>query len=78
MMSFAKKYITEKSKIFKIKDQIENYTLIAGNDFSKDYLMWWDELYQLWLNEYPDVISQIDEQEIRKRKEMILKLGIRR
>lgn len=78
MTSFAKKYITEKSKILEVKDQMENYTLLASNDFSKDYLAWWDELYQLWINEYPDSISQIDEQEILKRKEMILKLGIRR
>ncbi|MEJ5263036.1 MAG: hypothetical protein WHT45_10175 [Ignavibacterium sp.] len=78
MTSFAKKYITEKSKIFEVKDRMENYTLLTSNDFSKDYLVWWDELYQLWLNDYPDRISQIDEQEILKRKEMILKLGIRR
>jgi predicted nucleic acid-binding protein len=78
MISFAKKYINEKSKIFEVKDPTENYVLFAPDDFSKDYLVWWDELYQLWLNEYSDRTSQIDEQEIIKRKEMILKLGIRR
>ncbi|MGQ9799772.1 MAG: hypothetical protein ACUVRG_10895 [Ignavibacterium sp.] len=47
---------------------MKNYTLLVSNDFSKDYSAWWDELYQLWVNDYPDGISQIDEQKILKER----------
>lgn len=38
----------------------------------------WSEIYKVWLKEFPDRLFQIDYDEIKIRKEFILKLGFRK
>lgn len=78
MNSFSKKYFSLQS------DQTENNvnSLISHETLNQpdidSFLDWWAQVYELWLEEYPEELYRIDYDEIRVRKEFVLKVGIRK
>lgn len=78
MTSFSKKYFSLQAKL---PEDISNDMLFSDipNQIESDnFVDWWLEIYKVWLKEFPDRLFQIDYDEIKIRKEFILKLGFRK
>lgn len=78
MNSFSKKYFSLQS------DRTENniYSSISHEILNQpdvdSFLDWWAEVYKLWLEEYPEELYHLNYDEIKVRKEFVLKLGIKK
>lgn len=78
MTSFAKKYYSLLAKLPEDNSTDLLFSDIPNQIELDNFVDWWSEIYKVWLKEFPDRLFQIDYDEIKIRKEFILKLGFRK